>query len=276
LSFHSPVLGQMFAKSNLAAAKSPNGCPRILSSDTSTDFATLLKIVYLPLFLNRNKVPDFATFSSLLRITAKYEMLEVRSQILEVVRDAYPETFEGLDPSKVLGENVFSGPTPHSNVVLNLLVQQKVTFALPMAYYMAARRGLESLMGRRLPASARLPPETLQVAVQGLFALREMELKETHHLIFGLNASRSCSRSDCPSRDTTGPRISEAHKKVANRIVDSARSGTRLLQVLSLKEVCGGDCLGFCDGCVEAWEAGHADLRKKAWAALPDVFGLKS
>ena len=38
LSFYSPVLGQMFAKANLVVAKSPNGCPRIPSSDTATDF----------------------------------------------------------------------------------------------------------------------------------------------------------------------------------------------------------------------------------------------
>jgi len=48
LSFHSPVLSQMFAKASMAAAESPNGCPRILSSDTVTDFATLLKVIYLP------------------------------------------------------------------------------------------------------------------------------------------------------------------------------------------------------------------------------------
>jgi len=48
LSFHSPVLRQIFSSSSLTAAESPNGCPRIVSSDTSTDFATLLKVVYLP------------------------------------------------------------------------------------------------------------------------------------------------------------------------------------------------------------------------------------
>jgi len=48
LSFHSPVLRQMFSPANLTAAESPNGCPRVVSSDTPTDFATLLKAVYLP------------------------------------------------------------------------------------------------------------------------------------------------------------------------------------------------------------------------------------
>jgi len=48
LLLHSPVLGQMFAKANLTVAESPNGCPRIVSSDTATDFATLLKVICLP------------------------------------------------------------------------------------------------------------------------------------------------------------------------------------------------------------------------------------
>ena len=294
LSLHSPVLGRMLAKTNLATAESPNGCPRIPSSDTATDFATLLKVIYLPgyaatllfqgivplttcayRFPERNKVPDFTTFSSLLRITAKYEMPTVRPQMLDVVRDAYPENFEGLVPSKLLGERVFSGPTPHPNEVLNLFVQQNLASALPMAYYMAARRGLDSLMNNCLPASAILPPEILKVAIRGLMTLREMELKETHRLVFGSKGSRSCSLQNCPSCSTMGPGVSEAHQKVVDRIADSAYSGTKLLQVLSLKEICGGDCFGFCGRCVNGWEAGHADVRKKVWAALPDVFGLK-
>ena len=165
-------------------------------------------------FPERNKVPDFTTFSSLLRLTEKYEMPDVRSQMLEVVRDAYPETFEGLVPSQPLGESVFSGQTPHPNEVLNLFIQQGLTSALPAAYYMVARRGLDSLMDVRLPASARLPPEILRLAMKGLLALREMELKEIHRLVLGSKGSRSCSQSDCPSRGTTDPGVSEALQKV--------------------------------------------------------------
>ena len=51
LSFHSPALRRMFAQAGLATAESPNGCPRILSSDTPKDFATLLKMIYFPGFV---------------------------------------------------------------------------------------------------------------------------------------------------------------------------------------------------------------------------------
>ena len=52
LSFHSPMLRRMFARTSLASAESPNGCPRILSSDSATDFTTLLNIVYLPEYVS--------------------------------------------------------------------------------------------------------------------------------------------------------------------------------------------------------------------------------
>ncbi|KAF9646040.1 hypothetical protein BDM02DRAFT_3119247 [Thelephora ganbajun] len=52
LSFHSPALCHMFAQTTLATPDSPNGCPRILSSDTAVDFVTLLNMIYLPRYSN--------------------------------------------------------------------------------------------------------------------------------------------------------------------------------------------------------------------------------
>ena len=218
-------------------------------------------------------MPDFVTFSSLLRITTKYELPTVRSQLLELVRDAYPETFEGLVPSKPLGENVFSGPTPHPNEVLNLFVQQKLASALPMAYYMAARRGIRSLINPHHPTNAQLPPDVLQRAADGLMTLREMELKEIHRLI---TTPHRCLSHGCVSPKTLGPGESDAERKVIEKITGSSQSGTRVLQVFSLNDICGDDLDGFCKSCEEWWESGHVEVRKKAWSALPSVFGPRA
>ncbi|KAF9783234.1 hypothetical protein BJ322DRAFT_1008232 [Thelephora terrestris] len=278
LSLHSPALRQMFAQASLATAESPNGCPRILSHDKATDFTTLLKMIYLPEFPEWNKVPDFSTFSSLLRITEKYEMPAVRSRLLGVVRDAYPETFEGITPTKALGEKVFSGPTPHPNEVLNLFIQQKLTSALPMAYYMAARRGLSSLMDKHLPRGATLSPEVLQSAIGGLMALREVELNETHRLVFGPKNSQKCSELKCPSRDQNGSAAATVYQKVFDHIVGPSQRGTKVLQVPQFHaNLEGGDVRvfsDFCVNCLRRWESGHADLRKKVWVMLPSAFGL--
>ena len=222
-------------------------------------------------------MPNFATFSSLLRITAKYEMPAVRSQLLEVIRDAYPETFKGLGPSKLLGERVFSGPTPHPNEVLNLFVQQNLTSALPMAYYMASRRGPDSLMDRDLPRDATLSPHILQSAIKGLMALREVELNEAYHLDFESKGSHPSCAPNCPSRTPTSPATLATYRKVFDRTVGSSQLGTTVLQVPEFYEKCEGGtrCVspGICSSCVDRWESGHAELRRKAWTRLPDVFG---
>ena len=137
---------------------------------------------------------------------------------------------------------------------------------------MAAQRGLDSLMGMRPPASVNLTPEVLRVAMKGLLTFREMELNQVHSWILG-SKCWSCSDSDCPSRIVTGARVSEAHQAVVDRIVDSAHFGTKILEVLSLKEICGGSNLGFCGRCVKGWESEHADVRESAWGLLLDISG---
>ncbi|KAF9646049.1 hypothetical protein BDM02DRAFT_320358 [Thelephora ganbajun] len=274
MTFHSSTLHQTFARTSLATADSPDGCPRIISSDKAADFSTLLKVIYIPGSLERNKVLDFVTFSSLLRITAKYEMPVVRSQLLEVVHDAY-ETSADYNP---LGESVFSGPTPHPNEVLNLFVQQKLTSALPLAYYMAVRRGVDSLTNRHLSRNAVLSPAVLQSAIRGLMALREIELNETHRLIFEPKGSHLCSTTRCPSRIPATPTTFEAYQKVFEHVV-SSQLGTKVLQFPDLYQDYGGETscvvIEICDVCLDRWGSGFKDLRKKVWAKLPEVFGLK-
>jgi len=205
-------------------------------------------------------------------------MSNLRAQLLEIIHDAYPENFRGLDPSKALGENVFDGLKPHPNAVLNLFVQQKVASALPMAYYMAVRRGLDSLMNTRLPSGATLSGQTLRYAMRGLMALREMELKETHRVVFAASNRVGCSSTDCPSRHSGGRldmEIVGARQRTFDRITGSAVGGTRILQMLSASEFAEDTESEFCQVCVDKMQAAHGEVRRKAWAALPEVFCLR-
>ena len=199
-------------------------------------------------------------------------MPAVRSELLGFINDAYPEAFDGVTPPKVLGEGIFSGPAPHPNEVLNLFIQQKLTSALPMAYYMAVRRGVDSLMDERLPQRTTLPPEVLRSAMKGLITLRELELNETHRLV--LRSKVPHSSANCPSRKM-GPEASDAHQRIVGLITGFSRSGTKVLEVLSLSSLCGGDSPEFCESCVRGWEAGHIEVRKRAWDMMPNAFGLK-
>jgi len=133
-------------------------------------------------------------------------------------------------------------------------------------------------MDRNLLQNAMLSPELLQPAINGLMALREVELNETHRMIFEPQGPHPCSTSNCPSRTPASPAALAAYRKIFDYIVGSSQLGTKVLQVPEFYEECEGglQCVspGICGSCVERWERGHAELRKKTWATLPDVFRM--
>ena len=117
--------------------------------------------------------------------------------------------------------------------------------------------------------------------MRGLMTLREMELKETHKIVFTAKDASNrtgCSSTECPSRHPKGPLGAEiigAYQQTFDRITGSAVGGTRILQVLSASEFAEDTKSKFCKVCGERMQAAHSEVRKKAWAALPEVFGLK-
>ena len=132
-------------------------------------------------------------------------------------------------------------------------------------------------MDEHLPRNT-LSPRILRSAIKGLMALREVELNETHRMIFEPQGSRPCSASNCPLRTPTGPAALAAYRKVFDHIVGSSQPGTKVLQVPEFYEERGGDtqCVGpgICGSCVERWEREHAELRRKAWVMLPNLLGM--
>ena len=55
-------------------------------------------------------------------MTTKYGFIDVREQLIEDLRSAYPTEWEDFKAAKVLGEDVFGLPRPHPNAVLNLFL----------------------------------------------------------------------------------------------------------------------------------------------------------
>ena len=70
-----------------------------------------------------------------------------------------------------------------------------------------------------------------------------------------------------------GTSLDMEHEAV-NKITGSSRSGTKILQITSLNDICGSEIGGPRQNCEEWWESGHVE--KGAWAALPSVFRLST
>ena len=126
-------------------------------------------------------------------------------------------------------------------------------------------------MNPRHPASIQLPPETLQMVVGGLMALREMELEKVHRLIV---TPHHCVPHGCISPKASGPGALDVKCDVFGQITGSSQPGVKILQVCSLNNICGSDLGGPHKSCEEWWESGHGELRKMARAGLPTMCGL--
>ena len=87
-----------------------------------------------------------------------------------------------------------------------------------------------------------------------------------------------CSSAECLSRSSKRSldgENGEACQRIFDQITGSANGGTHILQVLSVTKFVEGPELKFCQACMEEMQAVHGDVRRKARAALPEVFGLK-
>lgn len=186
-------------------------------------------------------------------MTTKYQLEEIRSQILLDLISAYPTKFSGYEDSSCRGEAVFGTPSPHPNSVLDLLVQCKVAFALPFAYYRVCVAGDPASLDTSTDGVA-LSPETLKTALRGQVRLKEGEMQFATKLAF-----QQCTAWKC-----AGKSRAEVYAWI---IPDVAVTNG----ILERGEFTGS---GFCGGCMQVFPQELKKAKKKVWKDLPPYFDL--
>ena len=235
----------MFAQTRLVEAEPPNSCPRTLSYDAANDFVALLKMIYLPGFAvlptsyqifpltvclstnsqNGTKCQNSPHFHSSSETSqrdtkcARSDPRYLRSSAMhtQILLKGSPH------PSR-------SGRTPSADVVLTRT--RSSTSLCNRGSRPCYRRhttwdSTSSLMDRSLLRNATLPPEIPRSTITGLTGLHELELNETHRMIFERKATPPCSISFSLSGTPTGPATLEAYRRVFRRIVGSSQLGTK-------------------------------------------------
>ncbi|KAF9652549.1 hypothetical protein BDM02DRAFT_2771353 [Thelephora ganbajun] len=258
LSNNSRVFSDMLKPASLNEEHLSDGCPCIHLSDAVDDFVILLRIFYTSGFPHRHKTPDFTTFSSLLRMTTKYELQEIRSQILLDLAPAYPTQLSGYEKSSCRGETVFETPIPHPNLVLNLFVKCNVAFALPFAYYRVCIAGDPASLKTNVKEVA-LSPETLKTALRGQARLKADEVQLARKVVF----------QDCSAWKCSGI-LSSKRVQVFNWILSKTviRGG-----ILEKGDFSGS---GHCPQCTQAFAQELSKAKKDTWRDLPSYFSLPS
>ena len=195
-------------------------------------------------------------------MTTKYGFSDVRDQLIEDLKGAYPTKWEDYRGAKVLGENVFGAPRPHPNAVLNLFEAQNVRFAIPFAAYRASLGGFEGLMSDK-PGTV-LSRRSLASTIQGMDLLSARVTRIAHFIAYK-KCHRVCPDQVCTLNVGVNPiekRI-EALGKIYSAMIDE-REG-ELLDPPSLKHLLCVSCADYVEGC-------YVIYGRIFWKELPSHF----
>jgi len=197
-------------------------------------------------------------------MTAKYGFFDVREQLVEDLKGAYPTKWEDFIAATVLGEDVFGSPKPHPNAVLNLFLEKNVRFALPFAAYRSTLGGFSSLVSNK--PDAVLSRLTLASIIHGIETVRHVMVQASNSIVYNGNL-KVCPQRACVLNVGINPieRRMEALKKVFGVMVDGSKGD--ILSALSF-----GDLV--CVDCTKLLEGAHLHCRERfVWAALPSLLG---
>ena len=171
-------------------------------------------------FPARRGVPEFALFAPLIRMATKYGFPDIREQLVDDIRDAYPTKWEDFEAAGVLGEDVFGSPKPHPNAVLKLLLEERIEFALPFAAFRAGLGGPSaSALANDKPSNA-LPPIIIASITHGMGMMRRVAVLAAQRIAYtgdlGVCPERACILSASTNR-------TEQRMKALNDIFDAIR-----------------------------------------------------
>ena len=210
-------------------------------------------------FPARRRVTEFTLFASLLRMATKYGFSDLREQLVEDLRGAYPTKWEDFEAARVLGEDIFGSPKPHPNAVLNLFTAQNVKFAIPFASYRAYLGGFTALMSDE--PGTMLPRHTLARTIYGM-GLSQRTMTHAAYRIAYIENLGVCQDRACVLNVGINPgeRRKEALRKISD-VLSSRREGG-VLSTPSLGNLA-------CANCARELEVYHAAWRRACWEQLP-------
>ena len=196
-------------------------------------------------------------------MATKYGFDDVREQLIHILKGAYPTNWEAYQTTDVLGEDVFGLPKPHPNAVLNLFLEQKVGFAVPLASYRAALGGFSSLLSDE-PGAA-IPRLALASTIFGMDTIRS-RVSQFAYLIVRNMGLEECHEDGCVvNKGTSSPdqRLDELDR-VYNALVQEDKGDVFSLSL--------GDIV--CVNCAEAPKEAYRPWCAAIWEDLPRIFGI--
>lgn len=212
-----------------------------------------------PLFLQKYIL--YPRFSALLRLSMKYGMEGVRKVLIHSIQKHYPIRLS--DYERIMNDHgtaataAFALP-PHANEILKLFWECDVKQCLPVAFYEATTRGVNSLSSST-PKVA-LPPPILGPAIRALGLFHSKRVEHVRSIIDPIRDCVTCRTRNLltiehvllPAKNDLS--LSPLRDSVPDLRPDLART--------------------LCETCPGEVTTGNTVFREVFWAELPGMFGL--
>jgi len=204
---------------------------------------------------------QYPRFAALLRLSRKYELEGIHKVLVHRVQKHYPvemPEYERVMKNHGTAAAAAFALSPHPNEVLKLFWECDVKQCLPVAFYEAAVRGVNSLTSPKQKVS--LPPQILTPALKALAAFNS---KHVDHVRATLDTVRICG--DCRRANLISFERSLLPSKNDLSLSPLRDPGLKpdLARIL-------------CEGCTGEIVGDDRAFRYAVWDELPGVFGLQT
>lgn len=210
-----------------------------------------------PLFLQ--KYISYPRFAALLRLSMKYEMEGIRKLLIHHAQKHYPVEMSKYED--VMSEHGTAAHAafilcPHPNEVLKLFWECDIKQCLPIAFYEATTRGVNSLTSSR--PKVVLPPQILTPVLKALAALNTKHMDHVRSIMSTFRVCAKCRRGDLVA--------------VEHRLAPTKGD----LAIFPLRDPGDDSDVSklLCEGCFELLKGQYDAFRVSLWDDLPGVFGL--
>ncbi|KAJ7678154.1 hypothetical protein DFH06DRAFT_1079440 [Mycena polygramma] len=237
-----------------------DGCPVVLLHDSPVDAEYFLTAIFDSGFFERPPVPTTCPImSGILKLSTKYDVEYLRRRALLHLSTALPQSLEEFDSCDTFNPFGFSSS---SFSLLVLVHELDITWALPMAFYLAACSPVQDIVDGTTFNGTRVHlPQTIQkVVLMAKCILVATRVRETFRFLRYLPCEDCLSPTLCRDR--------------GRRRLDNLGEPERLNPLMSLVDWWPYFSPSVCAPCLLAAKKEHSASRRKIWDALPAMLGL--
>ncbi|KAK7052491.1 hypothetical protein R3P38DRAFT_3306203 [Favolaschia claudopus] len=278
LAMQSVVFRDMLSMPTPMDAEMIDGCPFVSLPDSAEDITNFLKAIFCYGFFDPAPAPTtFGILCSVLRMSRKYEVDELKKRALAHLSQAHPTTLEDWEnvdelPSWKTESSDSDGNIDQNVVTVSVARQVGATWILPTAFYRMCQDSVEEsfVMNDALDAS-----DTVNL-IKGLRFLETTGVSDVLAFLNIVLLYKSCCTGPSTFERAWGLQKIAAHLRTLAALQLCA-DGTQVMP-FELWSADDWKEMGSytCKHCISEMKKVHSRRCQKLWEELPEIFGLPS